>query len=299
MKFISFKSNIDGRLLLGVINNDNLIIDINLLSLSKNFIDMNDLISNINDGDINILKKVAKSNERIGATSYLYNEISLLPPIQRTVHDIICVGLNYDEHIEETKRVFDQDLKTPESAVFFSKRANILKGHEDSIRIHSSLDECFDYENELAIVIGKEGIDISEDDALDHVFGYTILNDLSARTLQRKHEQWFKGKSLDGYTSMGPVILHSSGLEHPIELDIITRVNDEVRQKSNTKYMIRDISKLISEISQGMTLIPGDIIATGTPVGVGMGFDPPKYMNPGDIVECEIENIGKLRNQII
>lgn len=155
-----------------------------------------------------------------------------------------------------------------------------------------------DYETELGIIIGKEGKNISPKEALDYVYGYTIINDYSARSLQKRHKQFFKGKSLDGYTAIGPSIVTKDEIKDPQNLNLKTIINGEERQNSNTKYMIRNVATLISELSQGLTLVPGDIIATGTPKGVGLGLNPPKFLKTGDLIESEIEGIGVLRNTI-
>jgi 2-keto-4-pentenoate hydratase/2-oxohepta-3-ene-1,7-dioic acid hydratase in catechol pathway len=155
-----------------------------------------------------------------------------------------------------------------------------------------------DYEVELAVIIGKEGRNIAREEVEDYIFGYSIFNDISSRRLQREHLQWFKGKSLDTYSVLGPVIVHKSAFAYPPEVEIECRVNGEVRQHSNTNLLIHNIATIISDFSQGITLEPGDIIATGTPSGVGMGFKPPRFMKKGDLVECEIAGIGILRNRI-
>lgn len=222
------------------------------------------------------------------------DKVKLLCPISRTENDILCVGLNYKSHIEETRGTFESD----DYACYFSKRAQIISGPDDSIKLDSSIDDAMDYETELGLIIGKKGKNIRPEDALSYVYGYTIINDYSARSLQKKHQQFFKGKSLDGYTSIGPCIVSKDEIKNPQNLSLKTRINKEERQNSNTKFMIRNIESLISELSQGLTLVPGDIIATGTPKGVGLGFNPPKFLKKGDLVESEIEAIGILRNTI-
>jgi 2-keto-4-pentenoate hydratase/2-oxohepta-3-ene-1,7-dioic acid hydratase in catechol pathway len=182
--------------------------------------------------------------------------------------------------------------------MLFSKAPTAVIGHEDEIDPHLHLTKELDYEGELAVVIGKKGKQITEEDAMDYVFGYTIVNDITARNLQEQHKQFLLGKSLDTSCPIGPYIVHKSAIENPYDLTVLTRVNDEVRQNGHTKDMIFSIEHIISTLSQGTTLEPGDIIATGTPAGVGKGFNPPKFLKPGDIVEVEIEGIGKLRNRI-
>ena len=162
--------------------------------------------------------------------------------------------------------------------VYFSKRAYEIIGPEDSVKSRMDLDKKLDYEVELAVIIGKKGKDIPEEDVEEYIFGYSIFNDFSARELQQSHVQWYRGKSLDTYSAMGPVILHKSALPFPIEVDIKSFVNGELRQSSNTRLFLADIPKIISEISTGITLEAGDIIITGTPAGVGLGFNPPKFL---------------------
>lgn len=222
------------------------------------------------------------------------DKVRLLSPISRTENDILCVGLNYKSHIEETRGTFESD----DYATYFSKRAQIISGPDDFISLDKSIDDSMDYETELGIIIGKKGKNIRPEDAFDYVYGYTIINDYSARSLQKRHKQFFKGKSLDGYTAIGPCIVTKDEIVDPQNLNLKTRVNKEERQNSNTKYMIRNVQTLISELSQGLTLVPGDIIATGTPKGVGLGLNPPKFLKTGDLIESEIEGIGVLRNTI-
>ena len=155
-----------------------------------------------------------------------------------------------------------------------------------------------DYEAELAVIIGRDCKNVRERDAAACIFGYTVLNDVSARNLQTEHNQWYFGKSLDGFTPMGPCIVTEDEIPYPPALSISSTVNGELRQNSNTKYLLHSISEIIAELSQGMTLLAGTIIATGTPAGVGMGFDPPKFLKSGDVVTCEIEKIGRLTNMV-
>ena len=163
---------------------------------------------------------------------------------------------------------------------------------------HLELDSNLDYEVELAVVIGKGGRDIPPDRAAEHIFGYSVFNDLSARALQKRHNQWYRGKSLDGFAVMGPALVTADEIPFPPLLTLESRVNGEVRQHSNTRLYLSDIPHLIAELSQGMTLEPGDIIATGTPSGVGMGFTPPRWLKSGDVVECEIQGVGLLKTTV-
>ena len=249
------------------------------------------LIKMINE---DIIKKLKYAEENF-TRAYSIENVQILSPIRKPIHDIICVGVNYRDHLSEIKKDM-KDFKEVKAPVYFSKRALEIIGLGDKIKARFDLDECLDYEAELAVIIGKTAKDIEPDKAEDYIFGYSIFNDISSRNIQKKHSQWYKGKSLDSYSSMGPCIVYKDDLKLPLELDIKSILNDEVRQSSNTKYMIHDINYLISDISKGMTLEAGDIIATGTPGGVGMSFNPPKYMKHGDKIICSIEGIGELIN---
>lgn len=221
------------------------------------------------------------------------SEVRLLAPIPRPRKNIFCVGKNYVEHAQEI------DTGTvPEYPILFSKAPTSVIGPEEEIDSHPGVTEQIDYEGELAIVIGKTAKSVRKEDAYEYIFGYTVLNDVSARDKQFRHSQWLLGKSLDTFCPMGPSIVHKSAVPDPQQLKIETRVNGETRQSANTSLMIFDIPNLIATITEGTTLEPGDIIATGTPAGVGMGFQPPRYLNIGDVVEVEIEGLGLLRNRV-
>lgn len=238
---------------------------------------------------------VDKINEE-GSEGFLYRieDVTILPPIPRPTKNIFCVGKNYREHAIEMGS--EEDI--PKHVMLFSKAPTTVIGHEDEIDPHLHITNELDYEGELAIVIGQKGKQINEAEAMDYVFGYTIINDLTARNLQAQHKQFLLGKSLDTSCPMGPYLVHKSAVSNPYDLTLTTKVNGEVRQNGNTKDMIFSIEHVISTISQGTTLEPGDLIATGTPAGVGKGFNPPKFLKPGDIVEVEIEGIGVLRNRV-
>ena len=208
----------------------------------------------------------------------------------------MCVGLNYADHVAESQSVTGVDV--PKFPVFFTKPPSTVIGPDDEIPWHGHVSTSIDWEAELAVIIGREGRDISEAAALDHVFGYTIANDVTARDLQQRHGQWFKGKGLDGFCPMGPVVVTADEIGDPHALDIGLRVNGVEKQRSNTKYLIFSIPRLIADLSAGMTLYPGDILLTGTPSGVGIGRTPPEFLKPGDVVEAEIPAIGVLRNTV-
>ena len=225
--------------------------------------------------------------------------VRLLAPIPRPRQDVVCLGMNYHDHLKEAAQ-YDAAAFTKEKpvAVYFSKRVTEAVPPEGIIPSHRDLVRRLDYEVELAIVIGKTAKDVKPEDAGDYIFGYTVLNDVSARLLQTEHKQWYFGKSLDGFTPMGPCLVTADEFAYPPVLDISAKVNGELRQSSNTGNLINSITDVLVELTQGMTLLPGTIIAKGTPAGVGMGFDPPKFLKPGDVVECTIQGIGTLRSRV-
>lgn len=294
MKFLTYRY--DQVVRTGILSTDEKrIISIDTVFPDRGIMTMQKLIASLTETDIVCLSKAADCGQSEGIN---VESAEILAPIPEPLHDIICVGVNYKDHLEETQESFQKDFKTPEQAVYFSKRAIRILGSQEVIPARPDLDEEIDYEAELAVIIGKEGTSIPIDQAEDYIFGYSIFNDLSSRRLQRDHVQWFRGKSLDGYSAMGPVILHKSALPLPTAVPIRSKVNGELRQSSNTSLFINGIAKIIAELSDGMTLMPGDIIITGTPAGVGMGFQPPKYLKSGDVVACEIPPIGTLTNRI-
>ncbi len=258
---------------------------------------MNDFIGSYSDEDIERLYAIERGE--IEVPSAELSAVKLLAPIPSTLHDIICVGVNYADHLEETRvKFYNGKFDTPVKTVYFSKRGAAVIGPGDPIPSHSDLDIALDYEVELAVVIGRRiSSDTAYEDVMKGVFGYTIFNDISARTLQSDHIQWYMGKSLDGFSSMGPYIRYIGDYDTD-ELDVECRVNGEVRQKSNTRMLRMSVQNLLYDLSRGITLLPGDIISTGTPSGVGLGFTPPKWLKKGDRVECEIETLGILSNYV-
>ena len=223
----------------------------------------------------------------------------LLAPIPRPAKNVFCVGRNYVEHIAEGARAQRISLDLPEFPVFFSKPPTAVIGPGEAIPVQVEVSTKIDYEVELAVVIGRRGRNIKASDALDHVFGYTIVNDVTARDLQRRHGgQFLKGKGLDGSCPMGPAIVTRDEIADPGRLAIRLWVNDELRQDGNTKDMIFPIADLIASLSEGLTLEPGDLLATGTPSGVGYAMSEPQFLKGGDVVRCEIEGIGRLVNPV-
>lgn len=220
--------------------------------------------------------------------------VKLLAPIPRPHKNIFCIGKNYADHAIEMGSKDD----IPEHIMVFTKAPTTVIGNHETVYHHQEITTQLDYEGELAIIIGKKGRGIKKEEAFEHIFGYTILNDITARDLQAKHKQFFIGKSLDTSCPMGPWIVHKSVVGNPNHLNIQTTINGEIRQNSNTEKFIFPIEEMISVLSQGMTLEPGDIIATGTPAGVGKGFKPPRFLQPGDTIEITVEKIGTLKNTI-
>lgn len=250
--------------------------------------DMNTLIENFHQSTLAITGK-----------SIPLSEVKLLAPIPRPRQDVICLGMNYRDHEKEAAS-YDAEAFTKDkpAAVYFSKRVSRAGDPDGEIPCYKGLVTRLDYEAELAVIIGKAAKNVKASDAADYVFGYTVLNDVSARDLQTGHKQWYFGKSLDGFTPMGPCILTADAVPFPPSLEISCKVNGQERQRSNTSLLIHSIPAIIEELSAGMTLLPGTIIATGTPAGVGMGMNPPEFLQYGDVVECEIEQIGILRSTV-
>ncbi|MDW8328047.1 MAG: fumarylacetoacetate hydrolase family protein [Anaerolineales bacterium] len=283
MKLVTFKSNIGLRL--GTVRVDGNVTPIPGI----------DMLGLIEAGEARLKK--ARTD-----TGYLLSlaELELAAPIPTPRRNIFCVGMNYREHAAESLRAQGRPVVMPDVPVFFTKATTTVIGPTDDIPFDASVSTKLDWEVELAVVIGRRGKNIRRSEAWDYVFGYTILNDVSARDLQHLHGgQFFKGKSLDGTCPMGPWIVTKEELPDPHKLRLVCRVNGVVKQDWHTGDMIFDIPTLIEWLSRGMTLLPGDIIATGTPHGVGFARTPPEYLKPGDIVECEIEGLGALRNRVV
>lgn len=242
------------------------------------------------------LKTQAQTGGQYADATYASEAVHLLAPIPTPRKNVFCVGRNYAEHIAEFERAQKQ-VGTSENPIYFTKPLTAVIGPGAEIPIFPHVSEAIDYEVELTVVIGKPGRNIKKADAYDHVFGYTILNDISARDVQRAHGgQYFKGKALDGSCPLGPWIVTADEIGRPDNLSIGLSVNGEVRQNGNTSQMIFDIPTLIESLSAGLTLEPGDLIATGTPSGVGYAMDPPQFLKHGDTVVCEVEKIGQLSN---
>jgi len=239
------------------------------------------------------------SKQRHPEGSHPLDQVRLLAPIPRPRKNIVCLGLNYKSHVAETASARGREMKIPEVPVFFTKAPTSVNGPRDPIPWDRAVTSQVDYEAELGVVIGVRGKNIPRAAALAHVFGYTIINDVSARDLQMRHMQWFKGKSLDGFCPMGPWVVTADEFGDAQSKHISLKVNGVVKQDSTTAAMIFPVDVIIEFLSKGTTLEPGDIISTGTPEGVGLGRTPPEYLNDGDLVETEVEGIGSLCNRVV
>lgn len=257
---------------------------------------MNDVI----EAGPDVWKALSEAYERSAEyPSYAPGSVRLLSPIERPRHDILCVGVNYADHLAETRaHLKGNETISSAKAVYFSKRASRIIGPDEAIKARLDLDPSLDYEVEIAVIIGREGKNIPVEETEKYIFGYSVFNDISSRALQSQHGQWFLGKSVDTYSAMGPVIVTSDELKLPFACGVHSVVNGELRQNSNSANLIHGIPELVSELSCAFALYPGDIIATGTPSGVGMGFTPPKFLKDGDTVTCEVEGIGALTNHV-
>ncbi len=234
----------------------------------------------------------------VAAPAYTLDNVQLLAPIPLPQRNVMCLGRNYAEHARESAAVWGQSADLPAFPVIFTKATTSINHPDAPILIDPAVSSQIDWEAELAVIIGQRGKNIHPAGALSYVFGYTCLNDISARDLQRQHQQYFKGKSLDGACPLGPWIVTAEAIPDPHNLRIQCRVNGQIKQDAHTSQMIFNIPQIIATLSHGMTLQPGDIIATGTPSGVGFARTPPEFLQPGDLVEVEIEGIGILGNTV-
>jgi 2-keto-4-pentenoate hydratase/2-oxohepta-3-ene-1,7-dioic acid hydratase in catechol pathway len=223
----------------------------------------------------------------------------LLAPIPRPRKNILCLGLNYADHAAESSAARGREIGAPDHMVVFTKAVTSVTGPTDDIPYDNAVTSQLDWEVELAIIIGRPGRRIPLDQAMRHVFGYTVVNDLSARDLQFRHKQYFLGKSLDHCCPMGPWIVTADEISDPQQLDLRCWVNGQLKQEGNTSQQLFSIAATIATLSRSMSLEAGDVIATGTPAGVGFARTPPEFLQPGDLVECEVTDIGRLRNRIV
>jgi 2-keto-4-pentenoate hydratase/2-oxohepta-3-ene-1,7-dioic acid hydratase in catechol pathway len=226
--------------------------------------------------------------------------VQLLAPIPQPPRNVMCVGWNYLEHFEEGQGRRGQVDEMPEYPTFFTKLPTTVIGPQQEVQLDPRISTKLDYEVELALIIGRSGRDIPPERAMEYVFGYTIANDVSVRDVQRRHgQQWFRGKSMDTHCPMGPWIVTADEVPNPHALPLSCKVNGETKQNSSTQYMVFQIPRLIQELSLGTTLVPGDVVLTGTPPGVGFARTPPEYLQAGDVMELSIESIGTLTNPVV
>lgn len=254
-------------------------------------------------GLVSLIREGISAREQLNmtGTKHRYEDIEFLAPLPLPERNIFCVGKNYTEHAAEfSVSGFDssssQGDAVPEHPIFFTKAPSAVIGPGDVVDLHDGITNALDYEAEIAVIIGRGGRQIPKEDALSHVWGYTLINDITARDLQHRHKQWFLGKSLDTFCPMGPWAVTADEVDGPLTIEC--HVNGELRQRATTKDLIFDIPTLIATLSAGISLQPGDIIATGTPVGVGIGFDPPKFLQPGDRITVSAEGLGTLENTV-
>ena len=263
------------------------------------FADMNALVMGWNEEVKAALASLAANEDVLRGAAVNVDELQLCAPIVHPRQDVVCLGINYDAHAQEAGRFSNEAFGGERPyTIYFSKRVSRATATKELVPSYKGLVDSLDYECELGVVLGKDCKGVTKEEAKQYIFGYTIINDISARNLQTRHKQWYLGKSLDGFTPMGPCIVTADEIGDEQSLDISCTVNGELRQSSNTKYMIQTVCGAISELSQGMTLQAGTIIATGTPAGVGMGMQPPQFLQTGDVVECRIAKIGILTNTI-
>ena len=287
MKLVTFSKLPDGKPTCGLLLEGNRVLDI-----SDGFESVLAIVRA--NGVLPHLKALAANPARWIALA----DVRLHAPIPRPARNVFCVGWNYLEHFDEGAQKLQDNRELPKHPVFFSKATTTVNGPFDAIPFDSSISTSLDWEVELGVVIGKGGKNIPESEAMSHIFGYTAINDVTWRDLQRRHGgQWHKGKSLDGTCPMGPCLVTADEID-PTNLRVTCRVNGVTKQDSSTRHLYFKIPRLIAELSLGMTLEPGDILSTGTPEGVGFARTPPEFMKPGDLLETEIEGIGVMRNPI-
>lgn len=301
MRLLTFRPKRGGEPRLGMLLADGNVLDIGEAARRARQrlpFEPGDMLSLVASGRTGLaaLRKLERAR---GVKALTLGSLRLLAPIPRPRKNVFCVGWNYLEHFEEGARARPHVQDMPAHPAFFTKAPTTVNGPYDAIPLHAGVTEKLDWEVELGIIIGRGGRDIPEAEAMKHVYGYCVINDVSAREVQRQHgQQWFKGKSLDGTCPMGPWIVTADEVPDPQALRVTCRVNGAVKQDSNTRHMYFRIPRIIAELSAGLTLEPGDVISTGTPAGVGHARTPPEFMGAGDVLETEVEGIGTLRNRI-
>jgi 2-keto-4-pentenoate hydratase/2-oxohepta-3-ene-1,7-dioic acid hydratase in catechol pathway len=301
LRLASFSPKSGGGLRVGALTNSSRIVDLSAAAKkqkAKLAFDPAEMISLIASGQTG-LSQVRALVVKAGEGGMALDEVKLAAPIPVPARNVYAVGWNYVEHFEEGKSLRDSNQTIPEHPVFFTKGSHAVNGPYDPIPYDPAVSTLIDWEGELAVILGKRGKNIPEEKAMEYVFGFCVINDTTARDVQQKRHggQWFKGKSLDGHAPLGPWIVTASGFAHE-DLRLVTRVNGVVKQDASTRQMHFKVPRIIAELSLGLTLEPGDILATGTPPGIGHARKPPEYLKPGDVMETEIAGIGVLRNVI-
>ena len=299
MKLLSFRTG--GETRLGLLMNSSIVdVDKGYYHLFRDHVPSN-MLDFLEEGEAAMVqaKKLEEASEMnwktlrsISDIVFDVGNVEVLAPIPKTRENIICLGLNYREHVQEV------GLPLPKYPVFFTKPPTSIIGPGASILFPKSTSNV-DYEAELAFIFGKRGRDVPEEDAYSYIAGYTVFNDLTARDLQRRHGQWFKGKSLDTFAPMGPYLITKDEVPDPHDLEISLELNGKLMQKSNTRNMVFKIPTLVKYITMDMTIKPGNVVATGTPSGVGYTRKPPVYLKPGDIMKVTVENVGVLQNKVV
>lgn len=299
MKLLTYQ-NTSGEQKIGILQNDT-IIDIETLGFKTNETFPKSMLELIDAGHEEVSRisdTLSKANENvIAAVSVPMSEVTILAPIPKPRKNIIGIGLNYTEHVAESARTLDTSNELPQKPVIFSKPPTTVTATNTGILHNPKLTQQLDWEVELAVIIGKKGKYVKKEEALDYVFGYTIINDISARDCRRAG-QWIVSKGQDTFAPMGPVLVTKDEIENPHNLNLSLKLNGIEKQNSNTKFMLFNINELIEDLSTVFTLEPGDIIATGTPAGVGAGRSPQEWMWNGDVVEATVEGIGTLVNTV-
>ncbi len=301
MRLVTYRASVEDAAQLGVIE-DQMVVDVARLGaacgveLPNSMLDFIDLSS----PGIEVLKELleAKRSRWPAGTAWALDDVKLLAPIPRPRKNIFGIGLNYVEHVEESSRTLDTSKDLPKQPVIFSKPPTAVIGPGDAIEHNKNITQQLDWEVELAVIIGRTAKRVPVDRALNYVFGYSVMNDISARD-NRRAGQWIYSKGQDTFAPFGPCIVTADEIPDPHNLDLWLRVNGVEKQRSNTRHLLFNIPTLIADISAAMTLEPGDIIASGTPAGVGAGRVPQEWMWPGDVVEACVDKIGLLRNPIV
>lgn len=300
MKLITYRINHTAASL-GFVE-ENMVIDLHKLGQIKSTVMPDNMLDFIDLGADGIKQAIQLYNtatkEELLNCSLPLGNVTLMAPIPKPRKNIFGIGLNYTEHVAESARTLDTSKELPQQPVIFSKPTSAVTGHETNIIHNRKITQQLDYEVELAVIIGKGGKNIAKENAMEHVYGYTIINDISARDCRRAG-QWIVSKGQDTFAPMGPVLVTKDEIQDPHNLNLSLKLNGQERQNSNTKYMLFNINDLIHDLSTVFTLEAGDIIATGTPAGVGAGMNPQSFMWPGDVVEATVEGIGTLKNYVV